>query len=395
MSRIQSLRRILAERTIARDAGEQAFESSSEGDTTNAALPHVDDTLDRVNKIIAALPERERGDPQELRKALDTLLRHGEPALKKLADLDAGPDYGLTDPEAGALEALIATDGSRPSFLLNNGRPPLDHPFLRDWIESVSSLQQEIRRVANAVGRVQPTGGSNDLYFGTAFLVDAGKGLLLTNYHVVDDARLYLGAQAAPNGHKIRFTGGLEVDFGGEFDNEQRNVFAVVEAALPENYGRGAAFVDMAVLNVEPLNGESRLPSQAVICSASKRYMESKGYTLCTIGYPGRPNIGGAASGIDWNFVVSTLFNNLFGYKRMAPGRPSRELGSIPADRHKIVFGHDATTFRGASGSPVFAWQDQDGPAFGLHFGGTTLEENHAITLERVASELRRLGVPL
>jgi len=69
----------------------------------------------------------------------------------------------------------------------------------------------------------------------------------------------------------------------------------------------------------------------------------------------------------------------------------------VDEDTLKIVFGHDATTFGGASGSPVFAWGAANQPAVGLHFAGGTEVSNYAIAIAvpRVVDALVSLGVPM
>ena len=64
-------------------------------------------------------------------------------------------------------------------------------------------------------------------------------------------------------------------------------------------------------------------------------------------------------------------------------------------DRLRAVFGHDATTFGGSSGTGVIAWTEQGMPSFGLHFAGETSETNSAIAIAKVAAALRAVGVPV
>jgi hypothetical protein len=346
------------------------------------------------------MPESEIGDPQAFRQALELLYRHSEPALKKIAEIVGHPPgLGVTIDEVSALEAVVIADGSRPSFLLREGRPPPSHPFLGTWADDVARFSDQICRSAQAIGRVQPGGGHASLFLGTASLVDRSKLLALTNYHVLDDARVKLGIPMTQSGRTVTIHERLEIDFVGEADSLQTNRFKVVEATLPDGYGRGFGRVDAAVLRLEPVNERSVLPEFVVPLSAEVAYVSGDADrlpSLCTIGYPGRPpQESGTTGEVNWSFVTATLFGNKFGFKRMAPGRFSKSLGSDERDTLEAVFGHDATTFGGSSGTAIIAWQDDGPPAFGLHFAGTVSKANHSVSFAKTADVLRAIGVPI
>ena len=76
--------------------------------------------------------------------------------------------------------------------------------------------------------------------------------LALTNYHVLDDARVKFGIPMTQAGQKVTVHRGLEIDFVGEADSLASNRFKVVEAILPAGYGRGFGRLDAAVLRIEP-----------------------------------------------------------------------------------------------------------------------------------------------
>jgi hypothetical protein len=101
------------------------------------------------------------------------------------------------------------------------------------------------------------------------------------------------------------------------------------------------------------------------------------------------------SSGVDWDWVTQTLFGNRFGVKRLAPGIAHKPLGQIPQDTRNWVFGHDATTLGGSSGSPVLAWRDKGCDAFGVHFAGATVDKNLAHALAQCVEPLKKLGVPI
>jgi hypothetical protein len=93
---------------------------------------------------------------------------------------------------------------------------------------------------------------------------------------------------------------------------------------------------------------------------------------------------------VKWPEVYAALFGNRFGVKRLAPGATHEPLG-----RYRWAFGHDATTLRGSSGSPLVNWFDSTPDAFGLHFQGRAKEANLAHAIARCASDLQAIGVPV
>jgi V8-like Glu-specific endopeptidase len=72
--------------------------------------------------------------------------------------------------------------------------------------------------------------------------------------------------------------------------------------------------------------------------------------------------------------------------------RTHRPLGIISADAKKWVFGHDATTLGGNSGSPVLAWKN-GGFGFGLHFPGTVTASNYAHATAKCVDQFKALGI--
>jgi serine protease len=395
--RARQQRRMLAAREAADKQGSlesaPGLESSVPDD---APLPHPDDVFDRIDKLIKAMPASEIGDPQAFRQAIELLHRHGHPALSSLVDPDAAAR--ATADQVAALEAVVIADGSRPSFLLREGFPPETHPFLGMWEQKVNAFRNRLQPIAQSVGRVQPSGGHASFFVGTASLVDREKMLALTNYHVVDDARAKFGVPMTQVDRKVTIHRGLEIDFVGEADSLASNRFKVVEAFLPEHFGRGLGGVDAAVLRIEPLNERSTLPSAVAKFSGDPNLMTGSLTSLSTIGFPGLPpQLSGKTGDVDWSFVVTALFGgqNRFGLKRLAPGTFHKSLGSHSQDTREIAFGHSATTFGGASGSLIIAWGETGSPCFGLHFAGATGKSNWAVSMAAAADSLRKIGVPI
>jgi serine protease len=377
-------------------AGDGGIEATA-GPASVNRLPHPDDVLGRLNGIAELMPADEVPDEAAFRKALATLLEHGDSALRRLATPPTHADQGLDGDQLASLEAIVIADGSRPSFLLRDGGIPLDHPFLGDWRDAVTGHADALRLLAAAVGRIEPSQGHASRYIGTGTLIDRDARLVLTNYHVLDEARERYGIAMEQSGNSVRVLGDLMIDFAGETTSQTGNRFRVVEARLPVGAGMQPGELDAAVLRIEPMDSQSSIwPSQAAPLKADPAYDQGASRTLCTIGFPGPPQrISPPNVQVDWDFVVGTLFGNRFGFKRLAPGQFVAGPGSVPADAAKRVLTHDATTFGGASGSLLFAWEDAGTPGFALHFFGRTGDANQALSLARAASELREIGVPI
>ena len=392
---ISDLKRLLIAHDLAVEAGAETGVALEGTISDDDPLPSSNTVLDRLNVRIAI--EREQGAAQsdEIASAIDaardTLMRYAAPALRKL---ESGEDE-LTDDERGALEAVIVTDGTRPSFLLCNGRPDLDDPTMGAWLAMTTAHRDNIERIANAVGRIQPEHGSAAKYFGTGSLVDAAKGLVLTNFHVIADAKSR-GVAMSQNDRTITIEGKLEIDFIGEACSLKTNRYRIVSIDLPEDYGAGFGSTDAAVARIESLPDSGPLPKPVPLLSSYPAYAQGAMSSLATIGFPGQPPVqDGVVNGVDWGMITRTLFRNIFGCKRIAPGTFTSPLGTRADDRKKTAFGHNATTFGGASGSLISAWGDTDAPCFGLHFFGATGKENNALAFAAVPDPLRAIGVPI
>jgi serine protease len=351
-------------------------------------------TLDRVTALAEKMPAREMGDKGAFAAALNMLTAHGGAALQKLVGDDV--TAAVTPDDRVVLEAIIIADGSRPSFLIENDKPPLSHPFMGSWSDEIAKTVNALKPVCAAVGRIQPRFGHAGNFIGTGSLVDADKGIILTNYHVMDDARAKFGVLMEENKSRVKIHGWLEIDFVGEASRFDVNRFRIVEARLPKNAGRGFGKIDAVAMRIEPIEG-AKMPKKALrFDTKPAAFMQAQSTTICTVGFPGPPKREQGPKGdIDWNFVIRTLFGDLFGVKRLAPGRLLETFGAVEFDPLGIVFGHEATTFGGASGSAMIGWESEKMPGFGLHFSGLTGESNYAIAMAKIAKEMEAIGVPV
>lgn len=370
-------------------------------DITEAAQepPQVEDV---VQRLTSALATPNGGSPmasanaREYGRALTVLTQKAAETTRKMNEDPRAP---LTPSDAMALEAVIRADGTRPTFTIRDGVVDphhQNHPLTGSWGDLIASTRSTLGAAIRAIGRVEPEHPTARSYFGTAWVVNAGAGSALTNRHVAEAIWKRLPHLVERTARGFRLRGGVYVDFLGEAGNRARNRFRVIEAVFnPTADGPGFTRLDAAVLRLEPAAPDGAdLPPEIGI-STNLDGPNGNFASFCTVGFPGPPRyFGGIQEGVDWNWVNSTLFGNLYGVKRLAPGLSHRPLGSIEGDTRRWVFGHDITTLGGCSGSPILNWSEAKPKSFGLHFAGSTLDSNYAHALGACAGELDELGVP-
>jgi hypothetical protein len=335
------------------------------------------------------MPSDEVDDAVAFRGALDTLLLEGGKALRLLySDPGAFLDQGCR----AAMEAVIRTDGTRPSLLVRNGRIDPDHPLAEAWRDELRQRSDVIADCAAATGRIESSMMGARAFFGTGFLVDARVGFALTNWHVLEAIKEDLPGALTRADAGFRVQGDVFIDFVAETNNWQSNRFRIVEAKPSGISGADFDRLDAALIRLEPLQSGQSFPDPIRIVPHIDLAL-GRTPSFCLIGFPAQPPSMPANDEVDWAIVYRTLFGNRFGVKRVSPGQVHQKLGTIPEDHRRWVFGHDATTLGGSSGSAVIDWL-RAGIGVGLHFAGTSLESNYAYDLGQCRSSLEPLGVP-
>ena len=382
----ERLRRLVTERSWADRAGVTLESVPLE----EAAPPGAAEVTGRVEQAARHLAERQDVDDRDFRQALDLWLRTTDRAARRL---DNNPDAPLPPDEVYALEAVVRADGTRPSLLVRSGVVDPVQPLAAGWTGQLAAAGDRLTRAVAAIGRVEPTHPSGSDFFGTCWVVDDRNGLVLTNRHVLDAMVERLPHAVARTTAGFRVFDGAFVDFAAESGSADVRRYRIVEATPSQVYGTDFARLDAAVLRIEPLpDGPQDVPD-ALTVSADPDGPLGRLASYCIVGYPAQPvYASGTIEGVDWAWVTRTLFGNVYGVKRLAPGMTHRPLGSLPRDKRRWVFGHDATTLGGNSGSPALAWTDS---AFGLHFAGRSIDTNCAHAVSAITTELRALGVPI
>lgn len=386
---------LIAART--RGGGVAATQESLTFEVLEAEPPHTDDVLQRVQETMAKIPASDIADPEEYARALAVFLRQAERTLRKV---DRDPNAPLDNNDIFTMEAVIRTDGTRPTLLVHDDLVDPAHPLAGTWSDTLTAAKEKIRAAARAVGRIEPVNPAAGNFFGTGSLVktlDDGKGLVLTNLHVLEAMWRRLPNAMLPNANGFAvLDGSAFIDFVAESGSLVKKRFQIVAARPSGIDGTGFARLDAAVLTIAPIPGESPALPDPITIRADPDGPLGNLSSFCVIGYPGKPPFqGGVHEGLDWTWVNATLFGGRFGVKRLAPGTAHRPLGTLTGDPRGWVFGHDATTLGGSSGSPVIAWLDAGTSAFGLHFAGASVDTNCAHAIAQCRAQLETLGVPI
>src|SRR5213079_2944160 len=96
---------------------------------------------------------------------------------------ESEPPERFTLGEHIGLEAVILTNGERPSLFVRNGFVDLNAPDVGDWDRDLTHFQNEIRTVIASVGRIDVP--VKPRFAGTCFVI--AEGLVVTNRHVLEE----------------------------------------------------------------------------------------------------------------------------------------------------------------------------------------------------------------
>ncbi|TYO90904.1 trypsin-like peptidase [Oceanicella actignis] len=349
-------------------APEAMFESAAVGPRP----PPVDEDFARASLEVAeaAMQADDGIDPADRAAALDAARR----AYRRIAVEGAAP----AGPDISALEAIQMFDGSRPAIALDGDEIPLDDPALGDWQGAAVIHGAEIARLAAAACLIS----SGDEALGSGFLV--ADGLIMTNRHVLE-------ATAEETAGGWRFARETTAAFSSA---DQRAVTAV-EMAGPKPIGIGIDFsrLDMALLRLAPrAAGLADPPPAPPTLDVSGAFGAPPALAMdarvCTVGFPI------AIRDLSVEAQSLKLFRGKLGRKCWAPGLIDAMPVTMPTDRRKEwIFGYDASTLPGNSGSCVADLERAPRLALGLHIGGVTQAGNFAHSIAAAQNHLRAHGL--
>jgi glutamyl endopeptidase len=361
---------------------------------------------DRRKTSIAALERALHHDAVESQAPslspddVDQVLKFADEVLRRLGG--EGPGTPLGPAAATGLEAIVLTDGTRPAPYVRGGFLDLTDNRLGDWRDPLREAEADIRRNTAATGRILLHGKTpHDSVYGTAWMI--AEDLALTNRHVV----AYLGEGTTP--HDWQEKSGFSVDFAHEIDAvpdaaNRAKVVGIARASSDVIDPRisnslNLALLDAAVLRLAPLPG-SGLP-KPIGCMPS--FVMPKDGIIYSVGHPARISQAGWLAEDGGPFdpetqllrsALESLLGNLFGVKRLSPGRVTMPPGIAADDVKRRVLIHDATTLGGSSGAPIFDFSAKGQPAMALHFGGEFRSRNVAHPIAAIASHPDFSGIP-
>jgi hypothetical protein len=332
----------------------------------------IPERLERSEAWITGFIEQLGDVGRDLYEVRDQLLadaRRG--ADRVLAD---GPEAPLDPAAEAGLEAIIETDGTRPVFIVQDER--LNDGAVagaQQWQTLLSERQSAIAAVARAVGRVNdPT--AEQPFQGTAFVV--APGLVMTNLHVLQGI-----AKKAEGRWNLKPN--ITIDFAREYKRLHTMTFDVKEVLYagpkpidPWNIDHDV--LDIVLLRIEEEKSDRRWPSPLPIVIRPEA--DDPGRAIVSCGFPGDPKTDEPAD------LKLKLFELIFGYKVLAPGRIKRTAGELANNEKKWSIGHDATTLPGNSGSCIIDIE-AGADVVALHYAGSPRIINFAHVLGLIGDE--------
>ncbi len=269
----------------------------------------------------------------------------------------------VPDVPLDAFEAIILAEG-RPALLIRDGK--WEQPTIPAMASRLDAAQQHLLAAIPKTARLELLNHPTYEYLGTAWMID--EDIMMTNRHVAnafavwDNAR-YI-ARSSPFGAPYQ----SQVDFNAEYNSPNDPFEVAIEEIL--YIEKDASYLpDMALVRIKKVAG---LPAPIALSTKGA----AVGDDIAVIGYPARDPRNDAV-------VMRNIFNDIYEVKRLSPGRVSL----VRDDR--FLFTHDCTTLGGNSGSVIVSLDSGD--AVGLHFAGSYMQNNYAVTSETLRAKMQEL----
>lgn len=307
------------------------------------------------------IPEDELADPVESAVLGVEAVRRGE----------------MPPPRQLLHAAAIVMRTERPVLTVADSAFATPDPPWQGLGDRLPLLRPRIR----AVGRIRAESAPYGKVAGTGFVV--GPGLLLTNRHVAKFFVRGLGVTAL----ELDLDEAASCDLDAELGGVTTRLLDLDGPALMHPYW------DVALLRVRG----APLADLEPLVLASRRIAAGDlvGRAVAVVGYPVEQFLPTQ----ELRDLRARLFGNLYGVKRLMPGRLMDRHETLAADpaggpeRTVPAVGHDASTLAGNSGSAVI--DVETGETLGVHFKGYALDANFAVPAWELARDprVRDLGV--
>jgi V8-like Glu-specific endopeptidase len=328
------------------------LESTSES-TPDFAESEVPDRAKAARENLNRIIKEYLGDKKELYELAGRITTKGSEALRAVANNE--DLYLIKNPQSmHFLEVIVRTDGSRPSFMVRNGKADKATSPVGDWSDILDASEQPLTEAIACVGRIDYKKG----HVGTGFLIH--ENLVVTNRHVLQSVA------HRENDGSWRVKPQSTIDFGYEFrartSINPREIESVTFAGdkYVDMYKIDHEKLDMAILRLKPVSSD-QVPRKLLSVNIAPDWATNDTITF-TIGYPGDPGVQGLKT---YGSLLEQLFKSTFGCKRLAPGQIMSPVNQLAG----WGLAHDTTTLGGNSGSLIVT-QGKPYAAAGLHYGG-------------------------
>ena len=294
------------------------------------------------------------GNDPKLKEVADKILAEAADPMRAVANND-NDFLERHSNSTNLLEVIVVTDGSRPSFMIKNGKVDFDSSPVGEWKDVIEAGGANLQRAIDCTGRIN----NGSTHVGTGFLVH--RNLIVTNRHVLQ------AVARQKNDGSWELRPDSNIDFGHEFQGiaslNKRKLTNLIFTGTKtiDRFRLDHSKLDLALIELANVPDE-QVPPHVLDWNKGTAWTWD-GQDVFIVGYPGDPR---ALNVPDYTpALLEQLFMTTFGCKRLAPGRVMER----SADDLDWTLKHDATTLGGNSGS-VIVPKSLELRASALHYGG-------------------------
>lgn len=354
------------------------------------AQPNLSDA--RISSSVSALLEKvSQGLPEGQQIEFDENLfsNMATRSLERLREPESAHALSLYD--RVVVEAVVEADGSRPVLDITPTGLDFSNITLGDWEGQLTNLSAILEKAARSVGAVRLPNQDN-LLVGTGFAV--GDHLIMTNKHVLQMQHLAQRDNTTASGWVL--TKPVNINFAQERDATLPHEFIITDVVyMSPDAPAGSSLAKRRDICLLRCAEADDFPEALQVFSDQTLYEKQR--NICAIGFPTRPALWSSntvpPAGYETIHVITSIFRDRFGFKRLAVGEIEEKPGFFSDDQTGKIFAHDASTLRGNSGACVLDINTHGDRVMGLHFGGFARDKNFAHALANFQQELAGFGI--
>lgn len=331
------------------DFGDAAFaEDPKKLESTEDRDIPVKETIQSTKSYLRKVVSLHYHDDPKMHDLIDQVAKTSEQLLEAINE---GDDDKIKSIEHynDYLEIVVESDGSRPSLLTFNNVPQFTDAT-GEWKKIINGLGGNLVDAISAIGRINLYGE----HAGTGCLI--GENLIMTNHHVLEG----ISKRDLTTGNRI-LKKEVTIDFGSEYRNDFNLEMKISKIAFccEYDFNDQPNHKELDLVLLELLNDGIEGP-KPIGLDLNKHWAAVENLAIFVVGYPGEPD------DMPFDSIATVFKKHVFGCKRVAPGR----IMSI-SQPFQWTTCHDASTYKGNSGSPVIL-VDSAHTVAGLHYGGST-----------------------